>query len=125
MTETDTTLALLRASLEVAVPLWQMELKARSFASIVARAQELAQVIAEKGDVILYRGKKKGESAKAFNALAEGVAALSYAPGGVRIFGLHFEETHPECNYGAPLTPTMVELTSAILASIDRVRIEE
>jgi hypothetical protein len=37
----------------------------------------------------LYR--VPGESAKAFNALARGIAALSFAPGGVTTFGMHFE----------------------------------
>jgi hypothetical protein len=85
---------LLVAALSAAVPLWIEQLRRLPLADILARARELAQVIAEHGDVILYRGKKTGESAKAFNALAEGIACLAFAPGGVRAFGMHFEAEH-------------------------------
>ena len=54
-------------------------------------AEDASQMIAEHGDNILFKAKKKGESAKAFNALAKGIAALSFVPGGVKIFGMHFE----------------------------------
>jgi hypothetical protein len=86
--------ALLKATLEAAVPLWIAQLRTRPWADIQARAATAAQVIAEKGDVILYKSKTKGESARAFNALAEGLAILAFAPGGVRAFGLHFEAKH-------------------------------
>lgn len=82
---------LIRTALEVAVPLWIEELKGQPWDYIEARSKVCAQVVAEKGDVILYRSKKKGESAAAFNALAEGVACLSFVPGGADVFGLHFE----------------------------------
>lgn len=92
----NTKLALLQAALGAAVPLWVHELQLTPLADLLARGPELAQVLAEKGDVILYRGKKKGESARAFNALAEAVAVLSFTPGGVTLFGIHFENKHPE-----------------------------
>lgn len=84
------TLVLLQSSLSVAVPLYIEQWCARSEEERIARASECAQVIIEKGDVILYRGKRTGETASAFNALAEGIALASFAPGGVTIFGLHF-----------------------------------
>lgn len=87
---TETTRLLLAGMLAVTVPLWIERMRRWPEESIFARAHECAQIVAEKGDVILYRGKK-GESAAAFNALAEGVAVLAFAPGGVTIFGLHFE----------------------------------
>jgi hypothetical protein len=55
------------------------------------RAQECGQVVAEKGDIIQFRSKKKGETAEAFNRLAEGIAALAFAPGGVTFLGDHWE----------------------------------
>jgi hypothetical protein len=41
-------------------------------------------------------GKKPGETAKVFNALAESIGVLSFAPGGVTAFGNHWESWHPE-----------------------------
>lgn len=88
--------ALIRAALEVAVPLWIEELKGVPFDELVDRARRCSQVVAEKGDILLYKSSKKGESANAFNRLAEGVACLSFAPGGVTTFGLHFETKREE-----------------------------
>jgi len=82
---------LLQATLSVAVPLWIEELRKLPESTRLQIAHDAAQVIAEKGDIILYRSKKKGETAAAFNALAKGIAALAFIPGGVRIFDLHFE----------------------------------
>jgi hypothetical protein len=43
----------------------------------------------------LYGGK---HCAEAFNALARGLAALAYQPGGVKYAGLHWcVEEHPGC----------------------------
>jgi hypothetical protein len=89
-------LALLQMSLETAVPLHIESFKETSWDLIEERAKACGQIIAEKGDVILCRSKKKGETAKAFNALAEGIAALAFCPGGITIFDLHFEAEHPE-----------------------------
>ena len=82
---------LLQAALGAAVPLWIETWRGADPEQRVRRAHVLAQVIAEKGDVIQFKSKKKGESAAAFNALAESLAIASFQPGGVRIFGLHFE----------------------------------
>lgn len=41
------------------------------------RAERCMAEVAEHGDYILYRSKKRGETARAFNALAEGLAILS------------------------------------------------
>jgi len=87
---------LLKISLEAAVPLHIDLLRTRPRHEIEERAREAAQIIAEKGDIILYRSRKKGETAAAFNRLAEGIACLAFAPGGVTIFGLHFEAHHLE-----------------------------
>jgi len=86
---------LLRIALSAAVPLWIEQWRGRDPEERLSRGRELGQVIAEKGDVIQFRGKKKGESARAFNALAESIAILSFQPGGVKIFGLQFETKDP------------------------------
>lgn len=87
---------LLRLTLQVAVPMWQEKLRRQAWSDIAARMPELSNIIASKGDVILYRGKKRGETAAAFNALAEAVAAMSFVPGGVQVFGIRFVSVHPE-----------------------------
>jgi len=87
----DTRRELLRITLQAAVPFWILKLKRRPREETIGRAHELAQVIAEKGDVIQFKGKTKGETAAAFNALAEGLACCSFAPGGITFMGDHWE----------------------------------
>jgi hypothetical protein len=89
--ETD---ALLKMSLSMAVPLWIQEFKQKSWAEIQEIATEGSQFLGEHGDALMY--KQKGTTAKAFNYLAKGIAALAFAPGGVNTFGMHFEAVHPE-----------------------------
>lgn len=88
---------MLRSTLGVAVPIWVMELKKLPWPAIEKIAHESAQVVAEKGDVLQFGGKK-GEAAKAFNALAKGLAALSFCPGGVTFLGDHYENKHDQCS---------------------------
>jgi len=82
---------LLAVSLECAVPLRILEHRKTDPEERIKRARELANVVASHGDDILYRSKRRGESAAAFNALAEGIALLAYAPGGVTFLGAHWE----------------------------------
>jgi hypothetical protein len=96
--------ALLRATLQLAVPLHVMELQRLPFSQILALAPELSQVVAEKGDVIQFR--EKGKSAAAFNALAKAIAVLSFFPGGVRFLGDHYQNTHPENSEARSSEPT-------------------
>lgn len=95
MSESDTREELLRLTLSIAVSLWVEQLQKKSWAEVEERARVCGQVVAEKGDIIQFRSKKKGETAEAFNRLAEGIAALSFAPGGVEFLGLHFTNKHP------------------------------
>ncbi len=90
----ETTKMLLATTLSASVPLWIEELKRRPWAYVSERARACGQVVAEKGDVIQFKGKG---TAEAFNALAEGLACLSFAPGGVRFMDMHFVAQHPEC----------------------------
>lgn len=89
-------LMLLRLTLEAAVPLWAHRLRKLPWRAVEERARACAEVVAEKGDVILYKSKRRGATADAFNHLAEGLACLSFVRGGVRVFGIHFEHEHPE-----------------------------
>jgi len=94
--EWQTKFTLLSTTLQLAVPLWIERLRSSGWEHIQARAKQCSQIVGEKGDVILFRGGKKGESAAAFNALAEGIACLAFAPGGVKIFGEHWEACQEE-----------------------------
>lgn len=80
----------------MAVTLNILDFKRLPWSQLQGIATYASQYVAEKGDNILFKSHKKGESAKAFNELAKGVAVLSFAPGGVTLFGQHFESIHPE-----------------------------
>jgi hypothetical protein len=88
---------LLPAALQVAVPLWIESLRQMSPEQRQARADELADVIAERSDSILFRGARHGESAAAFNALAEALAIGAFQPGGASAFGSHWCTDHSAC----------------------------
>ncbi len=81
--------------LELAVPQWIEALRPLTFNQRAALAHECAEIVAHKGDVILYKSEKRGETAAAFNALAKGIAVLAYQPGGVRVFGRSFNARIP------------------------------
>ena len=84
---------LLITTLEVAVPLWINKIKVSGtlHLRLAHRRKELSNIIASKGDIILYKSKKSGETAKAFNALAEALAIMSFIPGGVTFKGKKWE----------------------------------
>lgn len=83
---------LLAASLEVAVPIWIAEFKRLGKEHLADDERErLLRLIMEHGDDIIFKSHRKGGTANAFNALAEALAWLSYAPGGVTFLGMHWE----------------------------------
>jgi hypothetical protein len=88
----DMTTSLLVITLRAAVPMWIAEVNKRhgeTRAELLADwRKEAGPVVAANGDHILYLGHKRGDSAKAFNSLARGLAVLAHAAGGVTVFGL-------------------------------------
>lgn len=72
--------------------------------------------IACQGDAMLYGGVK-GEAAATFNHLAKAVAALAYAPAGVRFFGVHWCTEHP---HGCHLPDTELTCTAGDFAAAVR-----
>ncbi len=50
--------------------------------------------IGSHGDALMYR--EKGQTARMMNILADGVAILAFGPGGITLFGCHFEAKVPE-----------------------------
>lgn len=89
--------SLLSMTLEVAVPLWIHQLETlrrqseRLFWNKVREWTDHDRMEAEGAfsEAVLYR--EAGRSANAFNAIARALAALSYCPGGVTLFGLHWD----------------------------------
>lgn len=80
-------------SLELAVPLWMMRYRERGGPSEadIQRVQGRDSITAH-GDDILFASKKKGSTANYFNDLTEAIAVLAFMPGGVKVFGRHWEE---------------------------------
>lgn len=85
----ETNQELLLIALDAAVPLWIFELQRLPLEEILRIAHECADIVASQGDVIQFR--VKGKTGLAFNALAKGLAALAFSPGGVRFMGRHWE----------------------------------
>lgn len=81
-------------ALEMAVPFAIAELRAlpaddREDARV--RAIEAGRaLLSTRGDTLLYR-TTQGAAGQAFAVLAAAVAALAFQPGGVRLFGQHWE----------------------------------
>lgn len=85
------TAELLKVSLSCAVPLWIERARRYTDAEFKKRVELAGQKVAERGDIIQFRSRRAGQSAEAFNALAEGLALLAFCPGGVYFLGMHFE----------------------------------
>lgn len=88
--------SLLQISLQAAVPLWINELeqlKERQpdgfWDHLQRTAHDAGQFLAEHGDALMF--KVKGTTSQAFNHLAKGIACMSFCPGGVKVFGSHWE----------------------------------
>jgi len=83
----------LSIALSAAVPLWIIGLKEKGGPSAEdwVWLKEAQNILTDVGEGILYSAKKKGETAKAFNAVANAIAILSFVPGGITIFNQHWE----------------------------------
>jgi hypothetical protein len=68
--------------------MWVAKLRHAPREQLHERAHHCAQVVAEKGDVLQFKGKG---SAEAFNRLAEGIAVMTLLMGKVDVLGCHFE----------------------------------
>jgi len=84
-------------SLAFAVPLWIWDLRIYTDAQRAARANRCGRIVAERGDVLQFGSKRKGQAAEVFNALAEGLACAAYVPGGVTFAGRHWCTNHRAC----------------------------
>lgn len=79
-------------ALDAAVPLWILQFRELPPEE---RQKKLAEVTADdlclRLEYVLHRGPKEGDTARAFNDLAQAIALLAFAPGGVRVFGRHWD----------------------------------
>ncbi len=78
---------LLLASLDMAVPVRIAELRGLDVEARLRLGRQAAQVIAAHGDLVLYRSKRRGETAAAWAALVTALAVLAFAEGGVAFAG--------------------------------------
>jgi hypothetical protein len=93
----ETQRSILIETLAMAVPLWidrlAGELAGRRSEQMISWASDAADAVASHGDVLLYGGKR-GEAAVVFNAMARGLAALAFCPGGVTFLGIRWCARH-------------------------------
>lgn len=87
---------LLLNTLSIAVPLWIEEFKKLPWEEVSRLTMGCAQIVAEKGDILMFGSKTPGATAEAFNAMAKGIAVLSFVPGGITFFDTHWESPHPD-----------------------------
>lgn len=85
---------LLTLALAAAVPLRLQQLQAQGGPTPwdVSQARETGQLLAEKGDVLLFGGRR-GEAAGLFNRLVHALAVLAFCPDGIHFCGRHWEAT--------------------------------
>jgi hypothetical protein len=103
--------ALLKTSLEVGVMLRVAELiplpAEERQVELEHNRERWTDLIASKADVLLYGGGKPGEVASVHIALVNAIAHLSFVPGGITVFGLHFETVLDPPSESAEKMPPM------------------
>jgi len=79
--------------LALAVPLLIAEMARRGGPADedYARVASYTNDLAYHGDDLLYASRKPGETSCRFQQVAEAIAVLSFCPGGIAVFGLHFD----------------------------------
>ena len=85
----------LSIAMSAAIPLHIMQIQERGGPTEedMKKAQATSDKLGEHGDILLFGGGKKGERADLFNRTAHAIAVLAFVPGGINIFGSHFEST--------------------------------
>ena len=82
-------------TLNAAIPFWVAQIKSmtqeRFNTRFIELTSKLPSILGAKGDILMYGSEKEGEVSKLFNEVAEAVALMSFFPGGIKIFGGHWE----------------------------------
>ena len=90
---------MLTSAMQAAIPIWIAKWKQQPWEMVWKRLGEqtktLPDMLGSKGEILMFGGGKKGEATKLFNETAEAVALMSFLPGGIDIFGDHWETDHP------------------------------
>lgn len=119
-------------TLAFAVPLWMWELRDRTDKQRAAIAKRCGAMVAERGDALQFGSKTRGKAAEVFNALAEGLGAAAYQPGGITFAGRHWCTDHQQCldaeayadahdgNLPAPTVPEQRAVVDIQLANTNR-----
>jgi hypothetical protein len=81
----------LQETLRLAVADWIARLDGSSFEERRLYARSAEVFFSRHGDALLYRDDL---TPLAFKKLAMGLAVLAYQPGGVKVFGMHFQARH-------------------------------
>lgn len=91
----------MRGALSVAVPPLIAEMADWSPSRRSAVRREAADLIAARADLLMAplptTDAERWKRYQVFAALARGIAALAYQPGGVSVFGLHWCTNHDVC----------------------------
>ena len=94
----NTTGELLRCTLEASVPIRMIELRDQGgpLDRDWDEARSFASVLACEGDGLLFKGHKKGDTARIMRGLIRALAVMAFVPGGVTAWGLHFDAGTPD-----------------------------
>jgi hypothetical protein len=89
---------LIRCTLQTGVPFRMLDIQQRGGPTDTdwGWARSFAQALGEKGDILLYRSHKKGETGHIMEQFINAVALLAFCPGGITIYGLHFDAGTPD-----------------------------
>lgn len=84
---------LLSIALSAAVPLRMLELCRRGgpTAEDLARVQSYQNDLRAHGEDLFFQSKKSDATAERFNQTADAIAVLAFCPGGITIFGAHYD----------------------------------
>lgn len=98
LTQEEVTGEAIRCSLEVGVPFRMFDMQQHGGPSDRdwEETRAFAWVLGPSGDNLLYKSGKRGETARLMNEMIRAIAVLAFAPGGITIYGLHFDAGTPD-----------------------------
>jgi len=110
--QTGTKGELLCATLEASVPFRMLELMQQGgpFDWEWEAARAFADVLGSEGDALLFKGFRKGDTARMMHRLIATLAVMAFVPGGITAWGLHFDAGIPdETGNGHCISPKWIK----------------